>query len=170
MGSLWGFGGRRRGAVLHPPCTSAAHHCSFWLFLNSGRQCLSVAHADVVLVGCLIGGAHLAGPPLQLPGPLRVLISCANTKLWKLPLTFIIGSSNINTAFFFWSKIFSNLCLMALKTGKGTSLLTVPAHPHPHAFETGTNNLISHRICFKHSQEQGNHLVSSTLYLHLLPR
>jgi len=57
---------------------------------------------------------------------------------------------------------------MDLKTGMGTSLLTAPAEPHPHAFVTGTNDLISHHICFKYSQDQRNHLVSSVLYLHLL--
>lgn len=31
-----------------------------------------------------------------------------------------------------------------MKTGKGTSLLTAPAKPHPHEFMTGTNHLISH--------------------------
>lgn len=59
---------------------------------------------------------------------------------------------------------------MDLKTGKRKSLLTVPAEPHPCAFVTGTNNLISCCICFKYSQDQRNHLVSSVLYLHRLPR
>lgn len=165
----WEEKGSSLASSCHPPHTSAAHHGSFWLFLNSGRQCLSVAHADVILVSCSIGGAHLSGPPLQLAGPLHLLITCADTKLWKLPLTYIIGSPDINTAFLFWSKISGYLCLMDLKTGKGTSLLTVPAEPHPCAFVTGTNNLISHRICFKYSQDQRNRLVSSMLYLHLLP-